>query len=105
MTLGNFKGALPDPESKTEESNPKAIRLPPIEKLSDNELLRYGQLAQYLSSPEAGEERETREDYALQLKKVRQEWQTRFPRLPISSTFATRRLSDVPIPAQSQFLC
>jgi len=53
-----------------------------LRKMSDQELLRFGQAAKYMCSPGANLGEPPREIFLVQLREVRTEWQRRNPELP-----------------------
>jgi hypothetical protein len=64
----------------------RVVRPNPSE-MSDTELLRAGIVAKYWCSKEHKLHLVQQEDFAPQLAKIREEWTTRFPSLPLSATF------------------
>ncbi len=69
-------------EIQVNENSLEAIR-ERIRKMPDNELLRYGQAAKYMCSPEANLGKAPRPEFVVQLKEARAEWLRRFPKLPL----------------------
>jgi hypothetical protein len=57
-----------------------------LRKMSDNELLRAGQDARYMCSPEARYSEKPREVFVIQLEEARSEWRRRHPKLPLSES-------------------
>jgi hypothetical protein len=51
-----------------------------IQKMTDEQLLRYGVVARYMSSPEANPGKPPREDFVIQLDEARAEWRRRNPK-------------------------
>jgi hypothetical protein len=54
--------------------------------MPDSELLRFGQSAKRLCSPEVNSSKPPIEAYALKLREAREEWQRRHPELPLSES-------------------
>lgn len=57
-----------------------------LRKMLDAELLRFGQAAKYMCSPRANMGKPPREEFVIQLREARAEWQRRFPKLPMSES-------------------
>jgi hypothetical protein len=55
--------------------------------MSDTELLRFGIVAKHMCSEKAGLETARRQIFASQLAEAREEWNRRFPSLPLAATF------------------
>jgi len=85
MILGGDKGQ-PRYQPSRSQSGTEGIR-PPPSKMSDAELLRFGMVAKYMCSQEGHLENGQREALAFQLNEAQQEWNRRFPRLPLGTTF------------------
>jgi len=54
-----------------------------LRKMNDAELLRFGQAAKYMCSPEANLSHPPRQPFVIQLEEARKEWQSRKPELPL----------------------
>jgi hypothetical protein len=57
-----------------------------LRKMDDAALLRFGHAARYMCSPTANMGQPTREEFLVQLREARTEWQRRFPELPLSES-------------------
>jgi hypothetical protein len=57
-----------------------------LRKMSDPELLRFGQAAKYMCSPEANLGQPPREAFVIQLEEARAEWKCRHPGPPLSDS-------------------
>jgi hypothetical protein len=57
-----------------------------LRKMSDQELLRYGQAAKSMCSPDAYFGQSPRQVFITQLKEAREEWKRRNPSLPLSES-------------------
>jgi hypothetical protein len=55
-----------------------------LRKMNNAELLRFGQSAKYMCSPEANLGHPPRESFVIQLREAREEWKRRNPKLPLS---------------------
>ena len=55
--------------------------------MTDEELLRFGMVAKHMCSQGVQLEQEQLEAVNLQLREGREEWNRRFPKLPLASTF------------------
>jgi len=58
-----------------------------LKKMSDPDLLRFGQAAKYMCSLEASLGHPPRESFVVQLRETRGEWKRRHPKLPLSDSF------------------
>ncbi len=58
-----------------------------IRRMSDPELLRYGQVAKYMCSSEANQGKPPLETYVVQLQEARKQWWKRHPTPPLSNSF------------------
>jgi hypothetical protein len=56
------------------------------QKVNDAELLRFGQAAKYMCSPEANLGHPPREPFVIQLEEARKEWKRRNPELRLSES-------------------
>ena len=65
--------------------NIEVVRLR-LRKMSDAELLRFGQAAKYMCSPRANMGKPPREEFVVQLEEARKEWKRRNPALPLSDS-------------------
>jgi hypothetical protein len=54
--------------------------------MTDQELLRFGQAARNLCSPEANMAGPPRQESVIQLYEARAEWRRRFPKLPLKES-------------------
>jgi hypothetical protein len=57
-----------------------------LKKMSDTELLRFGQEARYMCSLEANPGHPPNETFVVQLREARAEWKRRHPQLPLSDS-------------------
>jgi hypothetical protein len=57
-----------------------------IQKMNDAELLRQGQAARFMCSPEANHGKAPMECYVAHLEECRKEWRKRHPKLPLSES-------------------
>jgi hypothetical protein len=57
-----------------------------LHKMTDTELLRFGQAAKYMCSPEASLGQPPRQTYIVQLEEARAEWKRRKPELPLNDS-------------------
>jgi hypothetical protein len=87
MTLTADQGKKPWYEVTGEQSGTEKIRQR-LREMSDAELLRFGMVAKYMCSQEANPEDASREDFVLQLTEAQREWNKRFSRLPLVTTFS-----------------
>jgi hypothetical protein len=71
-TVGNTMNGVEHPHDV------EAIRTR-IQKMTDEELLRYGVVAQYLCSPERNDSQPPRDALLMQLREARAEWRRRHP--------------------------
>jgi hypothetical protein len=51
--------------------------------MNDAELLRFGQAAKYMCTPEANLGQPPRQPFVIQLREARKEWKRRNPELPL----------------------
>jgi hypothetical protein len=54
-----------------------------LRKMTDQELLRFGQAARYMCSPYANMRKPPLEPSVIQLREARAEWRRRYPKLPL----------------------
>jgi hypothetical protein len=87
MSLTSDRVKKPRYELAGDQSGAKRIRQR-LCKMSDAELLRFGMVAKYMCSQEANPEHTSREDFVLQLNEAQREWNKRFSRLPLVTTFS-----------------
>jgi hypothetical protein len=57
-----------------------------LQKMNDAELLRYGQAAKSMCSPDAYFVQAPRQVFVVQLEEARREWKRRSPDLPVSES-------------------
>jgi hypothetical protein len=57
-----------------------------LRKMNDAELLRFGQAAKYMCTPEANLGHPPHEPFVIQLEEARKEWKRRNPELPLSES-------------------
>jgi cold shock CspA family protein len=57
-----------------------------LRKMSDQELLRFGQAAKFMCLPEANFGKPPRQVFVIQLEEAREEWKRRNPGLPLSES-------------------
>ena len=69
----------------TGELDPEQLRQR-LRKMNDAELLRFGQAARYMCSPEANLGHPPRASFVVQLREAREEWKRRNPELPLSDS-------------------
>jgi hypothetical protein len=50
-----------------------------LRRMSDSELIQFGEAARYMCSPQATHGRPPRESYVIQLREARDEWRRRHP--------------------------
>jgi hypothetical protein len=86
MSLTADEGQKPGCELAGDQSGAKRIRQR-VCKMSDAELLRFGMIAKYMCSQEANPEHPSPQDFALQLNEAQREWNKRFTKLPLVTTF------------------
>jgi hypothetical protein len=87
MSLTADEGQKPWDELAGNQSGAERIRQR-LCKMSDAELLRFGMVAKYMCSQEANPEHTSREEFVLQLNEAQREWNKRFTRLPLVTTFS-----------------
>jgi hypothetical protein len=68
-----------------DESDSESLRQR-LRMLSDMELLRFGMVSKYISI-ETNPDRHSSESFVVQLKKAREEWKRRYPKLPLNESF------------------
>jgi len=51
-----------------------------LQKMSDEELVKFGKAAAYMCSPKANLRQPPREEFVIQLKEARAEWRRRHPK-------------------------
>lgn len=54
-----------------------------LAKMSDTELLQYGQAAKYMCTPEANLGKPPLDTFVTQLREARAEWRRRHPKIPL----------------------
>jgi hypothetical protein len=57
-----------------------------LRNMTDTELLRFGQAAKYMCSPEASFGHAPRRTYVVQLQEARAEWKRRKPEMPVTDS-------------------
>ena len=57
----------------------KAVR-ERLQKMNDEQLVKFGKAARYMCSPKANRGRPPREEFVIQLKEARAEWRRRHPK-------------------------
>jgi len=57
-----------------------------IKRMTDDQLLRYGQSAKYMCSPTANRGKPARPEFVVQLEEARAEWRRRHPKLPLADS-------------------
>jgi hypothetical protein len=67
------------------EQNLEALRLR-LSRMTDGEVLSYGQCCKYMCSPTANMGKPPRQEFAMQLVEARTEWRKRHPALPLSES-------------------